>query len=144
MIVTLEDDGNGNLILPLSDELIAEVGWKIGDTIRFIDNKDGTWTMTNKIETELVLVEAISTYRMRYMVEVPKGKSEWALDTVTMEEAAEFSQLHLGEQIISRRVMTEDEVVALCDVDNSYCSTWDREKKLDVFVTKWKDEDEQI
>jgi hypothetical protein len=81
---------------------------------------------------------------MRYMVEVPKGKSEWALDTVTMNEAHEFSQEHIGEQIISHRVMNEDEVIAMCDIDNSYCSGWPREKKLENFVKKWKEENEQI
>ena len=137
-IVTLEEDKDGNLVLPISDEMMAELGWMIGDTIKWNDNKDGTWTMTKKQETELVLVECVSTFRMRYMVEVPKGKAEWALDTVTMNEADEFSQEHLGEQIMSHRVLSEDEAITLCDVDNHYCSTWTREKKLETFVTEWK------
>lgn len=141
-IVTLEKDTEGNLILPLSNELLQEVGWQIGDTIQWTDNKDGSWTMTKKAETELVLVECVSTFRMRYMVEVPKGKAEWALDTVVMNEAEEFSQEHIGEQIVSHRVVSEDEVIALSDVDNHYCSTWSREKKLETFVTKWKEENE--
>ena len=86
-------------------------------------------------ETELVLVECIQQYRMRYVVEVPVGKSDWALDTVTMEEAVEFSQLSLGETIISHRVMSNDEVLKLCDIDNDYCKSWDAEKKFEVFVT---------
>ena len=86
-------------------------------------------------ETELVLVECIQQYRMRYVVEVPVGKSEWALDTVTMEEAVEFSQLNLGETIISHRVITKDEVIKICDIDNDYCKSWDTEKKFEVFVT---------
>jgi hypothetical protein len=85
-------------------------------------------------ETELVLVECIQQYRMRYVVEVPVDKSDWALDTVTMEEAVEFSQLNLGETIVSHRVVSKDEVVQLCDIDNDYCSSWDTEKKFDVFV----------
>ena len=140
-IVTLEEDEDGNLVLPLSDEMMAELGWKIGDTINWNDNEDGTWTMS-KLETELVLVECVSTFRMRYMVEVPKGKAEWALDTVTMNEAEEFSQEHLGEQIVSHRVVSEDEAITLCDVDNHYCSTWTRQKKLETFVTEWKEENE--
>ena len=36
-------------------------------------------------ETEWVLVETMHSFRMRYMVEVPKGKSEYALDTVVMD-----------------------------------------------------------
>ena len=86
-------------------------------------------------ETELVLVECIQQYRMRYVVEVPVGKSEWALDTVTMEEATEFSQLDLGETIVSHRVVSKDDVLELCDEDNDYCSSWDTEKKFEVFVT---------
>lgn len=140
-IVTLEEDKDGNLVLPISDEMMAELGWMIGDTIKWNDNEDGTWTMSKR-ETELVLVECVSTFRMRYMVEVPKGKAEWALDTVTMNEAEEFSQEHLGEQIVSHRVVTEDEAITLCDVDNHYCSTWTREKKLETFVTEWKEENE--
>jgi hypothetical protein len=48
--VTLEeaDDGSGDLVLPLSDEIMAEAGWTIGDTIEWIDNKDGTWSMRKK------------------------------------------------------------------------------------------------
>ena len=48
--VTLEeaDDGSGDLVLPLGDELLAEAGWAIGDTIEWIDNKDGTWIMRKK------------------------------------------------------------------------------------------------
>jgi hypothetical protein len=140
-IVTLEEDGEGNLVLPISNEMMAELGWKIGDNINWNDNKDGTWTMTKKqeTETELVLVECVSTYRMRYVVEVPKGNTIWALDTITMNEADEFSQEHIGEQIVSHRVVSEDEVIALCDVDNHYCSSWTREKKLETFVTEWKE-----
>lgn len=44
-IVTLEEDDNGDLVLPLSEEILEQVGWQIGDTIQWIDNNDGTWTM---------------------------------------------------------------------------------------------------
>jgi hypothetical protein len=86
-------------------------------------------------ETQLVLVECIHQYRMRYVVEVPFGHSDWALDTVTMEEAKEFSQLSLGETIISHRIVSRDEVLKLCDEDNDYCHSWTDEAKLDAFVT---------
>ena len=96
--------------------------------------------MTNKEETQWVLVECISTFRKRYMVEVPKGtddygkdKSLWALDTVTMEEAKEFSQEHIGEQIISHRVVTKEEALALCDKDNAYYNSWNEETKIENF-----------
>ena len=86
-------------------------------------------------ETQLVLVECIQQYRMRYVVEVPFGHVDWALDTVTMEEAKEFSQLSLGETIVSHRVVSRDQVLKLCDEDNDYCSSWTDEEKLEAFVT---------
>jgi hypothetical protein len=137
--VILEEDDEGNLVLPLSDDMLEELGWKIGDTIDWTDNKDGSWSMTKKKETEFVLVEAVSTFRMRYMVEVPVGKADWALDTVTMNEAEEFSQEHLGEQIVSHRVISKEDALALCDADNDYTKTWNDEKKMGVFFTAWEE-----
>jgi bifunctional DNA-binding transcriptional regulator/antitoxin component of YhaV-PrlF toxin-antitoxin module len=52
-IVTLEEDPEtGDLILPLSDEVLEGTGWKTGDTLEWIDNKDGTWTLKKK-ETKM-------------------------------------------------------------------------------------------
>lgn len=140
MIITLEKDENGELILPLSDELCSELGWKIGDTIKWNDNGDGSWTMTKleKEQKELVLVECISTFRMRYVVEVPAGKKEWALDTVVCEEAEEFSQEHIGEQIVSHRVINEEEYLRVFDEDNSYLKSWDPETKF-KYVKRWEE-----
>lgn len=141
-IITLEEDAEtGDLILPLNDEILAGTGWQTGDTLDWIDNGDGSWTMRKK-ETQWVLVEAISTFRERYMVEVPVGtdrygkdKSEWALDTVTLSEAKEFSQEHLGETIVSHRIVTEEEALALCDKDNDYAKVWNDELKKKTFFT---------
>lgn len=93
------------------------------------------------MKKEYVLIEAVGTFRMRYMVEVPEGKSAWAGDAVVLSEAKEFSQQYLGEQIISQRVLTEKEVLELCDEDNSYAKSWADEKKMSAFVTQWTDED---
>lgn len=90
-------------------------------------------------KTKLVLVECISTYRMRYVVEAPIDHPEYALDTVAMEEAKEFSQLHVGETILSHRVVTQEEALKLCDEDNSYVKTWNDQNKLDAFITYQKD-----
>lgn len=83
-----------------------------------------------------VLVECISQYRMRYMVEAPDTHPDYALDTVTMEEAKEFSQKHLGEVITSHRVVSEEEALKLFDQDNDYLSSWDKELKMkNTFTT---------
>jgi len=138
-IITLESDEEGNLVLPLSEDILKEVGWETGDVIDWIDNKDGSWTMKKKIEKEFVLVECISMFRQRYVVEVPAGKTEWALDTVVMQEAKEFSQEHIGENIISHRVMSKEQILALCNIDNDYANNWNDKLKLDTFVTKVKE-----
>ena len=142
--IDVEEDERGQFIT-LPDEVIQETGWKEGDRLKWIDRGDGSWQM-EKIETQFVLVETVQTFRHRYVVEVPTGidqwgkdKKLWALDTVTMEEAKEFSQEHIDESIFSHRVLSYDEVIKLCDQDNDYCKDWPEEKKVEVFVTEWKD-----
>lgn len=83
-----------------------------------------------------VMVECIQTFRHRYMVEAPADHPEYALDDVTMETAKEFSQEWLGETIVSHRVMSGAEALVQCDLDNSYCSSWTDEQKINVFFTK--------
>lgn len=127
--------------IELPEEMLESVGWKEGDTINWKDNEDGSWVLT-KVEQpamEWVLVECVSTFRQRYMVEVPAGKAEWALDTVTMNEAYEFSQEHIGEQIFSHRVLSEDEAIEFCDMDNDYAKDWKKESKMANFFTRHKE-----
>ena len=136
--VTLEEDpATGDVILPFPEEMLTEVGWEEGDVLVWKDNQDGTFSITKKPseEKEWILVETVSQFRQRYMVEVPKGKADWALETVSMNEAKEFSQKHLGETIVSHRVMTEEEALALSDKDNDYGADWTKEQKLDAFFT---------
>ena len=139
--ITLEEDAEtGDLILPFPDGLCEKLGWEINDILDWEDNGDGSYTLSKKIETEWVLVECVSTFRERYMVEVPKGKTEWSLDTVTMNEAKEFSQEHLGEQIVSHRIVSKEEALALCDTDNDYTKSWEEKMKIQTFFTNWKEQ----
>ena len=44
--VTLESvPDSEELILPLPQELLDLKGWQEGDTLNWIDNGDGTWTL---------------------------------------------------------------------------------------------------
>jgi len=139
--VTVEEDpASGDLILPFPEGLCEKLGWDIDDTLDWEDNGDGSYTLSKKVETEWVLVECVSTFRERYMVEVPKGKTEWSLDTVTMNEAKEFSQEHLGEQIVSHRVVSKEEAIVICDKDNDYTKSWTEEIKMKNFFTTWKEQ----
>lgn len=131
--VLYNEDGEAYIDIP---EICQELGWHEGDVIEWIDNKDGTYTIQKKeTDTELVVVETIQMFRHRYVVQVPKGKALWALDTVTCEEAHEFSQEWLGETISSHRTITEEEYFRLFSEDNGYLDSWTDERKLS-YVTK--------
>ena len=44
--VTIEEDPlTGELILPLPSDLLTLQGWSEGDTLAWIDNTDGTWSI---------------------------------------------------------------------------------------------------
>jgi hypothetical protein len=50
--ITLEDDPEtGDLIMPLTDEILDSAGWKEGDTLEWIDNENGSWTLRKTDET---------------------------------------------------------------------------------------------
>lgn len=89
--------------------------------------------MTDKV---WVMVECISMFRERYMVEAPKDHPEYALDDVTMERPKEFSQKWLGETITDHRVVSEAEALEICDIDNDYTKEWTNEQKFKAFFTK--------
>lgn len=94
--------------------------------------------------SKFVLVETISQYRMRYVIEVPDNHNEgeipcsaiqWAEDSVACEEMKEFSQKWLGEAILGSREMSLEEVLTLCKEDNSYANGWTDEHKIRSFIT---------
>lgn len=43
--VHLEEDSNGDLVLPLTLDVLNQVGWKPDDTLKWIDNSDGTFSI---------------------------------------------------------------------------------------------------
>jgi hypothetical protein len=44
-IILEEDPQTKDLILPLPDDLMESAGWKEGDTLEWVDNKNGSWTL---------------------------------------------------------------------------------------------------
>jgi len=127
---------DGEFYIEFTDEMLEGSGFKIGDELDWIDNKDGSFTLTKKKDTVWVMVECVSTFRQRYCVEAPADHPEYALDDVTMETAKEFSQEWIGEQIISHRVISQKEALKQCDIDNSYGASWEEKDKIRVFFTK--------
>lgn len=144
-----EDPETGDAILEFPPDLLEETGWKEGDDLIWTDNKDGSFTLTKKEKTQWVLVDAVSTFHMQYLVEVPVGiddfgkdKADWALDTVTMDEAKEFHQKHVGENILSSRVVTKEEALALFKKQNPTFSNWSDDLIIKNHFTTWKEQNE--
>ena len=49
IVNVIEDPDNpGELLLDLGHELCETMGWTVGDTIEWIDNKDGSWALRKK------------------------------------------------------------------------------------------------
>lgn len=127
------DEATDEYIIPLPQDMCDELGWKTDDVLKWsIDPDTGAIHLTKK--KKLFVVDTVVTYRMRYVLE--DDCAEYAMDTVTMQEAVEFSQQCLGEQISDVREVTEDEVIALCDKDNEYLKSWSRDMKLEKLVTR--------
>jgi len=83
---------------------------------------------------KLVMLEALSQYRMRYVFEV-EDDIDHALDEYVMQESEadlkEFSQLHLAPTVImSHREITKEEYLKIFNEDNEYLTKWDDEKKM--------------
>lgn len=55
----------------------------------------------------LFVVDAIQVFRTRYIVECKEA--EHAGDTVTMNEAVQYSQMDLGERILTTKEITYEE-----------------------------------
>jgi bifunctional DNA-binding transcriptional regulator/antitoxin component of YhaV-PrlF toxin-antitoxin module len=47
--LTIEQDPEtGDLVLPFTPEILDELGWKEGDVLDWVDNKDGSWSLVKK------------------------------------------------------------------------------------------------
>lgn len=92
---------------------------------------------------KLYMIEVMSTFRMRYVVEAEE--LEHAMDEYVMRENdidfKEFSQEHIGTHIFSSREISDKEYFEIFNQDNSYLSTWPKEDKIE-FINKidYKDE----
>jgi hypothetical protein len=103
--------------------------------------------------SKYVMVDTVSMFRMRYCVEVPDDvgeeiyfkdgtrsfpctPEEYAMDTVTCEEAKEFTQTHLEEVIVSTREVTLEEAVAQYRLDEpTLGEAWDDEIIINNSIT---------
>jgi hypothetical protein len=102
--------------------------------------------MAIKQKPEYVVVTCVSTFRNRYVIPVDELQKmnpdaevdpSWALDAVTCEDVKEFSQRHVGEQIIDAQVLREPEVLQFFDADNDYLKDWTEDQKIS-WIHDWR------
>lgn len=82
--------------------------------------------------SKIVLVETVSTFRHVYAIELNDDEpNDYALEDVVMQEKGldEFAQVHLGEDIFSHRVISEDEYIQMFDEMNDYLKEWPADQK---------------
>ena len=99
-------------------------------------------------DKHLYLVETISIFRNRYVVEAKEA--EHAADHVVVntsgfydENFCEFSQKHIDETITSVRKIKEKEYLRLFNEDNDYLQSWTDEKKKDsINVIEYEEKDD--
>ena len=81
----------------------------------------------------LYLVETVSMFRMRYVIECKEETH--ATDTVITGNAGdgeiipELSQQHIDENITSVRKISMPEYMEIFDKDNDYLKSWSKEQK---------------
>ena len=134
-ILPIQETIDGDLYIELSDEILEGSGFKIGDTLDWKDNKDGSYTLTKAEpipgpEGDLYLVETISMFHIKHVVRAKNA--EHAMDEVVMDDAKlkEFSQNHIDYNIIGARKIDVEEYLEIFDKDNAYLSSWTEDQKL--------------
>lgn len=143
-IVQVKKREDGELYIELDQEILEKAGFNSNDTVEWIDNKDGSWSLV-KVEDNLkyYVVDVLSTFRNRFVV---KAKSlDHAMDEVVFREDdvnfVEFSQKHLGTQIIDGIEVSEEELMVFHKKDNDYISSWSKEAVLEKLTNTIKYED---
>jgi hypothetical protein len=84
------------------------------------------------MEKKLYLVETVSMFRMRYVIEAREeghATDEFVMK-IGQEDFQEFSQHHMDEVIVSTRELSAKDYLELFDKDNDYLKSWDIAEKM--------------
>ena len=135
MIVQFEEDESGNLILPIPKNICEELNLNPNDAMSWSDNGDGSFTIKKKhVETELIMVETISSFRIQYAVRVPIGRSDLAIQMVKNEKTIELGQKHLGERVENHYPVSRELVSIFARQDCEYIT----EDMIERSITDYK------
>lgn len=140
------DEDTGEFYINLPDEVLDKAGIKVGDSIKWVDNKNGSWSIIKMEQQNYFMIDVLSSFRCRYVV---KAKSlEHAYDEVVFREGdsefKEFSQKHLGVSIIDGREVSKEDILCLHKTDNEYLKMWSEETVLNALVNEINYGDENV
>lgn len=106
--------------------------------------KSGLPPLGNKMSEDLskkyAVVTTVSSFYHYYVVplDILQGLNtehpvvkEWLEDLVVCEEVEEFSQKHIGEQILESSIVDEEKMLKMFDKHNQYLSSWTKDQKID-------------
>lgn len=125
--VTLQEH-NGEVVLPIPEEVMAELGLKSGDTLGFKLNDNGSIVMEKQ---KLFLVKEKVVHEVTYAVYATDAESAKARIENIQPNDPEVSQQCVSTGIDSVTEATEDEVVAL---GQAQCSSWDRDYIINILT----------
>lgn len=95
-------------------------------------------------DKKYVVVDAVSTFHMRYVVELDSSDPEhFAHDIVTMQKAKEFSQRHLDEVIVTSQEVDKEKALSMARKEHPHWALESDEKLMEVFVTAKEKKDSQ-
>jgi hypothetical protein len=96
--------------------------------------------MSEDLSKKYAVVTTVSSFYHYYVVPLdllqelndkhPVEKN-WLEDLVVCNEVEEFSQKHIGEQILESSIVSEEDILKVFDTQNQYLSKWTKEKKID-------------
>lgn len=96
--------------------------------------------MSEDLSKKYAVVTTVSSFYHYYVVPLdllqelnvkhPVEKN-WLEDLVVCNEVEEFSQKHIGEQILESSIVNEEDILKVFDTQNDYLSKWTKEKKIE-------------
>lgn len=122
----------------IPDHILKRLGVKSGDEIEWAVNDDGIVTVYKAKEPnrQLLLVESICSFKMRYLVEVEARNMESAaraVDAIRNSDIDEFSQEFTSNNIINMQQVSLDEAKLLVASSN-YPNAVDYDVDIDPYI----------
>lgn len=127
---------HGDYFIELSDEILENSGFEVGDTVVWTKNENGSYTITKKEnkDTDIYIVETISSHLLKYAVRAKSAEDamEYVSRLADTGEIVELHQKHHGEFIKDATKISKKEYLKCFDELNDYLKSWSKEQKLDM------------